>query len=164
MREQACCFVLITNVPPEGPPKSKIPYTDRTILQAYKDQNGIEHNFSFLKDPVLINSVFLKKPKRIEALGLILVISLLIWRLIEFKMRSQLEQRQGEVPGWDNKPTERPTTFMMTTKFNNIRIIKFRQQRILNGRLSEVQKEYLLAMGLNDTIFIGLPRLHMSTG
>ena len=164
MREQACCFVLITNVPPEGPPKSKIPYTDRTILQAYKDQNGIEHNFSFLKDPVLINSVFLKKPKRIEALGLILVISLLIWRLIEFKMRSQLEQRQGEVPGWDNKPTERPTTFMMTTKFDNIRIIKFRQQRILNGRLSEVQKEYLLAMGLNDTIFIGLPRLHMSTG
>jgi len=52
----------------------------------------------------------------------------------------------------------------MTTKFDNIRIIKFRQQRILNGRLSEVQKEYLLAMGLNDTIFIGLPRLHMSTG
>ena len=75
LREQAGCFVLITNVPPEGLPSSNIPYDGKTVLQAYKDQNGIEHNFSFLKDPVLVNSVFLKKPERIEALGLILVIA-----------------------------------------------------------------------------------------
>jgi transposase len=95
LREQAGCFVLITNVSLEGPPNSNIPYDGKTVLQAYKDQNGIEHNFSFLKDPVLINSVFLKKPERIEALGLILVLSLLIWRLIELQMRSHLE-KQGE--------------------------------------------------------------------
>ncbi len=78
LREQAGYFVLITNVPPEGLPNSDIPHDGQTVLQAYKDQNGIEHNFSFLEDPVLINSVFLKKPERIEALGLILVLSLLI--------------------------------------------------------------------------------------
>jgi hypothetical protein len=32
---------------------------------------------------VIVNSIFLKKPKRIEVLGLILVIALLIWRLME---------------------------------------------------------------------------------
>jgi transposase len=153
MREQAGCFVLITNVPVEGPPNSTMPYDGKKILQVYKDQNGIEHNFSFLKDPVLINSVFLKKPERIEALGLILVISLLIWRLIELNMRSHLETQQATIPGWDNKPTARPTTFMMTTKFDNIRIIKIRHQRTLNGRLSEVQEKYLVALGLTCTIF-----------
>jgi len=164
MREQAGCFVLITNVPVEGPPDSDIPYDGKKILQTYKDQNGIEHNFSFLKDPVVINSVFLKKPKRIEALGLILVISLLLWRLIELHMRSHLEQQQTVIPGWDNKPTERPTTFMMTTKFDNIRIIKIRHQRALNGHLSKVQEKYLAAMGLTETIFTQPVRFHASPG
>ena len=163
LREQAGCFVLITNVPPEGLPNSNIPY-GKTVLQAYKDQNGIEHNFSFLKDPVLINSVFLKKPKRIEALGLILVLSLLIWRLIELQMRSHLEKEQTTIPGWDNKPTERPTTFMMTTKFDNIRIIKIRRQRALNGRLSDVQERYLVALGLTLTIFIEPTPCYPSSG
>jgi len=164
IREQAGCFVLITNVPVQGPPNSDIPYDGKKILQAYKDQNGIEHNFSFLKDPVVINSVFLKKPERIEAPGLILVISLLLWRLIELNMRSHLEKQQTTIPGWDNKPTQRPTTFMMTTKFDNIRIIKIRRKRTLNGRLSQVQEKYLLALGVTSTIFTQSARSDISTG
>jgi transposase len=162
MREQAGCFVLITNVPVEGLPDTDVPYDGKRILQAYKDQNGIEHNFGFLKDPVLINSVFLKKPERIEALGLILVVSLLLWRLIELNMRSHLEKQKTEIPGWDNKPTERPTTFMMTTKFDYIRIIKIRHQRALNDRLSEVQEKFLVALGLTVDIFTQPARFHAS--
>jgi len=44
---------------------------------------AIEKNFSFLKDDQIVNALFLKRPERIEALGLILLISLLLWRLIE---------------------------------------------------------------------------------
>ena len=77
-----------------------------------------------------------------------LVIALLLWRLIEFNMRNHLEKQEMTIPGWDNKPTERPTTFMMTTKFDDIRIIKIRRERTLNGRLSKVQEKYLLVLGL----------------
>jgi transposase len=153
MKEQAGCFVLITNVAPEGPPGAATPYDGKAILQAYKDQNGIEHNFSFLKDPVLVNAIFLKKPERIEALGLILVISLLLWRLIELSMRQYLEQNQAELPGWDNKPTTRPTTFMMTTKFQGIQVLKLGQRRWLARKLSEVHKLYLAALGLSSLVF-----------
>ena len=45
-----------------------------------------QKNFSFLKDPVIVNSIFLKKAERIEVLGLVLLISLLIWRLMECSM------------------------------------------------------------------------------
>jgi transposase len=41
------------------------------VLRAYKEQHGVEQNFAFLKDPVMVNSLFLKKPARIEALGLV---------------------------------------------------------------------------------------------
>jgi transposase len=153
MKEQAGCFVLISNVPPAGPPNAQVPYDGKMILKAYKDQNGIEHNFGFLKDPVLVNAIFLKKPERIEALGLILVISLLIWRLIELTMRQYLEQHQSQLPGWNKRPTERPTTFMMTTKFESVQVIMVRGQRLLGRRLSEIQELYLAALGLTGSVF-----------
>jgi len=164
LREQAGCFVLITNVPVEGPTKSDIPDDGKRILQVYKDQNGIEHNFSFLKDPVVVNSVFLKKPERIEALGLILVIALLLWRLVEFNMCAHLEKLQTTLPGWNTKPTQRPTTFMMTTKFDHIRIIKIGHKRTPNGRLSPVQEKHFLALGLSGSIFTQRAHSHRSPG
>ena len=69
LEEEAGCFVLRTNVPTAG----DLAHSARAILTGYKDQHGTEHNYAFLKDPVMVNSLFLKKPERIEALGLILL-------------------------------------------------------------------------------------------
>jgi len=96
---------LLSNVPGEGEDH----YSAEQILRTYKEQNGIEKNFGFLEDDQIVNALFLKRPERIEALGLILLASLLIWRLIELVMRTQLHARQATVPGWDNKPTARPS-------------------------------------------------------
>lgn len=54
LKEQAACFVLITNVD-----KDKYPAAE--ILKIYKEQHGIEKNFGFLKDPLIVNDLFLKK-------------------------------------------------------------------------------------------------------
>jgi transposase len=67
LEEEAGCFVLLTNVPTAG----DMAHSARDILTVYKDQHGTEQNYGFLKDPVIVNSLFLKKPERIEALGLI---------------------------------------------------------------------------------------------
>ena len=55
------------------PTVGDLAHSARDILTVYKDQHGTEQNYGFLKDPVLVNSLFLKKPERIEALGLILL-------------------------------------------------------------------------------------------
>ncbi len=65
--QEAGCFVLLTNVPTAG----EMAHSAGEVLQAYKEQHGVEQNFAFLKDPVIVNSLFLKKPERIEALGLV---------------------------------------------------------------------------------------------
>ncbi len=46
-RDEAGCFVLLTNVPLHG----DMAASDSELLQSYKEQYGIERNFSFLKDP-----------------------------------------------------------------------------------------------------------------
>ncbi len=68
-------------------PSEKAEWDVEGLLGLYKSQSGIEQNFGFLKNPVIINSVFLKNNSRIEVLGIVLLISLLIWRLIERSMR-----------------------------------------------------------------------------
>ncbi|HHL34969.1 MAG TPA: IS1634 family transposase, partial [Desulfobulbaceae bacterium] len=150
LKEEAGCFVLITNVPAHGDNG----YDSRAILKAYKDQYGIEQNFGFLKDPMIVNSVFLKKPKRIEALGLVLLISLLIWRLIERSMRQFIAKGDKDLPGWKKRRTTRPTTFMLMTKFAGVMILKIGSERRLNKPLKPQQLEYLSALQISPEAFI----------
>ncbi len=111
LREEAGCFVLLASVPKEE--KRGI-----DILRLYKEQDGIERNFAFLKDPLVVNDVFLKTPRRIEAMGLVLVLSLLIWRLMERTMRRKAKEERISLRGWNNAETLKPTSFMMASKFS----------------------------------------------
>lgn len=85
LRDEAGCFVLLAHaIAPSHKPEGMGP---REILLGYKQQDVIEQGFRFLKDPMILDSLFLKTPQRIEALGLILVLALLIWRLLQFVLR-----------------------------------------------------------------------------
>jgi transposase len=148
-RQEAECFVLLTNVPPEGP----LAHGVKEVLQAYKDQHGVEQNYGFLKDPLIVNSLFLKKPERIEALGLVLLLALLLWRLLERSMRTYVDTTDTTVIGWDKKATARPTAFMMVTKFAGVLVLKVGSQRWLARPLSVVQQQYLTALGVQVSCF-----------
>jgi transposase len=148
-REEAGCFVLLTNVPTEG----DLAHRAGDVLKGYKNQYGIEQNFSFLKDPLIVNSLFLKKPERIEALGLVLLLALLLWRLMERSLRDYIDTTGTTVTGWDKKATDRPTTFMMVTKFSGLIVVKVDEQRYLARALSLVQQQYLTALSVPATCF-----------
>lgn len=148
-RQEAGCFVLVNNVAKDG----EGAYDGRSILETYKEQYGIEQNFAFLKDPVIVNDLFLEKPERIEALGLVLLIALLIWRLMEKSLRQYTGSGDKSLIGWNNRPTNRPTSFMMVNKFVGITVIKVGDQRRLQRPLSEAQKGYLAALGVKTCVF-----------
>jgi len=148
-REEAACFVLLSNVPEEG----EAAHSGAQILKVYKEQHGIEQNFGFLKDPVIVNSLFLKKPHRIEALGLVLLLALLIWRLMEASMRKYVEETETKLTGLNNRPTDRPTSHMITRTFTSIMIIKTGHKRRLARPLSADQSNYLKALGVRAAVF-----------
>jgi hypothetical protein len=153
-RQLAGCFVLLSNVsdPQQGG------YSAERILRTYKEQNAIEKNFGFLKDDQIVNALFLKRPERVEALGLILLISLLIWRLIELVMRTELQAREATLPGWDNKPTARPTAYMVTWKFKGILILCVNGRRLLAKPLTDTQHAFLQALQVPASCFTRHPR------
>jgi transposase len=148
-RQEAGCFVLLTNVPTMG----EMAHRARAVLQAYKEQHGIEQNYGFLKDPLIVNSLFLNKPARIEALGLVLLLALLVWRLVERTLRAHVETTGNPLTGWDKKTTQKPTAFMMMTKFSAVIVLKVGSQRQLAPPLSPVQQQYLLALRVPATYF-----------
>ena len=56
----------------------------------------------------------IKKAERIEVLGLVLLLSLLIWRLIEYNMRRYAKDNKKDLPGWVKRRTYKPTAFMLS--------------------------------------------------
>jgi len=147
--QEAGCFVLLTNVSTAG----EMAHRAGDVLRAYKEQHGIEQNYGFLKDPLIVNSLFLKKPERIEALGLVLLLALLLWRLVERTLRVHVETTGKPLPGWDKKATQKPTAFMMMTKFAGVMVLKVEGQRQLVHPLSTVQQQYLVALRVPATYF-----------
>jgi transposase len=150
LRHEAGCFVLISNTLAEGTDS----VSSRELLTIYKDQHMVERNFGFLKDPVFVNALFLKSPRRIEALGLILVLALLIWRLMERTMRLNLRASQSTITGWEKRQTSRPTSLMLTTKFVGIFVLVSSLQRRLAQPLNPVQLRYLKILELTPEIFL----------
>jgi transposase len=146
LREEAGCFVLLTTVPVGKK-------SGRDILRIYKEQDGIERNFAFLKDPLVANDVFLKKPHRIEAMGLVLVLSLLLWRLMERTMRRKAREGKITLQGWNNTDTTRPTSFMMVSKFSPVFVGVKEGQRFLFTPLDPVQLAYLMALEVRPAVF-----------
>jgi len=149
MEEEAGCFVLRTNVPTAG----DLAHSARDILTVYKDQHGTEQNYGFLKAPVMVTSLFLKKPERIEALGFVFLWALLLWRVMERAMRMYVDSSSTSLPGWDKQATERPTSFMMVTKFAGMIVLKLGHHRQLARPLSVGQQRYLTALDVPGACF-----------
>jgi transposase len=113
----------------------------------------VEQNFAFLKAPILVNSLFLKKPERIAALGLVLLLALRLWRLVERTLRVHVETMGTPWLGWDKKATQTPTAFMMMTQCAAVMVLQVGGQRQLAQPLSAVQQAYLNALGVPLTSF-----------
>ena len=159
-RDEAGCFVLLTNVPIQG----KMAETGEELLKAYKEQNGIERNFSFLKDPLIVNDLFLKKPERIEVLGAVLLIALMIWNLIEHNLRQYITENETTLPGWDKKKTRRPTAFMMSTKFMGLTLVRVAGVCRFTSLLTDTQHRYLTALRLSENDLLGITSEKISSG
>lgn len=124
------------------------------LLRTYKGQYGVESDFAFLKDPIIVNDIFLKSPSRIDALGMVLIIALMVWRLMERSMRTYVQNTKTLLPGWAGRETDKPTTFMMTTVMAGIMVARMGARRHLLCPPNKDPMAFLAAMGLDPGVFI----------
>ena len=73
---------------------------------------------------------------------------------MERSMRQYVEQTEEKLPGWKYKPTDRPTSFMMTIKFMGLAVIKIGNERRLSKPLNSDQEAFLLALGIKPSSLI----------
>lgn len=149
--KKAGCFVMITNLTESEKSSSE-------ILKTYKSQYGVEQNFSFLKEPLITNDTFLKNPSRIDALTFILLLSLMVWNLIQRELRNSPETASGKLKDLNKRITKRPTSYLFMSQLSGAIILRHGAQRFLpkNG-LREQGVVYLKALGFDETIYLTPP-------
>lgn len=149
--KKAGCFVMISNL-------TESEKSAHEILKTYKSQYGIEQNFSFLKEPLIVNDTFLKKASRIDALTFILLLSLMIWNLIQRELRNSPEVARGLLKDLNKRATQRPTSYLFMSQLSGIIILKHGAQRFLTkNSLREQAKLYLQALGFDENIYLTPP-------
>ena len=93
------------------------------MLCKYKEQQSVEPGFSFLKDQMfLTDSIFLKSAKRIEALGLIMGLCLLVYTLGQRELRGTLKRMKTVVKNQLGRLTDRPTMQWIFQCFQSIHV------------------------------------------
>lgn len=95
-------FVLISSVPADSA-------DEVTLLKHYKGQIRIENRFKFLKDPYYVGPVFLKKPERIRAFNYVMLLALLLYSLLERRVRQGLARENEPLPIAGSYKTFRPS-------------------------------------------------------
>ncbi len=124
---------------------------EEDTLKEYKGQQSVERGFRFIKDPLFFASAtFLKSPRRIVSLVMIMGLSLLIYSLAQRKLRKALESMDETIPNQVRKPTKKPTMRYVFQLFEGLEylIIKDEKQesyQILN--MKPIHKQILALMG-----------------
>ena len=115
-------FIIATNeLDQEALPSSE-------VLPHYKDQNQVEKGFRFLKSPLcMAESVFLKKPKRIVALAMVMCLALMVYAMAERKLRLALQTHNQTVPNQKGKPYQKPTMRWVFQCFEGIEVLHINQ-------------------------------------
>jgi transposase len=149
-RQRCGRFILATNI------LDCLQFTAADALREYKSQQVTERGFRFLKDPLFFtSSVFLKSAKRIEALGMIMVLCLLVYNLAQRQLRLALALAQDTIPNQLGKPTNSPTLRWVFQCFMAVHLVSFQgvtqivnlsppRLHILNFFSPACQRYYLL--------------------
>jgi transposase len=134
-------FILATNVLDEDA------YPAERLLREYKAQQHVECGFRFLKNPLFFtSSVFVKKPQRVEALALVMALTLLVYSLGQRQLRAQLAQADDTVLDQKQRPTRTPTFGWILQTFQAIHLVSIgSSQQVIN--LSDERRKIIRLMG-----------------
>ena len=140
-------FILATN---------DMTLTPKELLDEYKSQQRVERGFRFLKSPqFLSDAMFLKNPERIEAMLMIMTLSLLIYSALEYKIRSELKAKNKTFPNQLGKPVQNPTARWIFENFFAIHLLVIDNYEQIVG-LNEKHILILELLGNNYLKFYGL--------
>ena len=141
-------FILATN------DTDRESYKDETMLEEYKEQQMVEGGFRFLKDPwFMVDSIFLKTPRRIEALMMVMTLCLMVYNVGQYQLRQKLKEIEETLPNQLGKEIKTPTLRWIFQVMEGIGIVRFytkTSQRIYKEiitNLTQLRKKIITLFG-----------------
>jgi transposase len=99
----------------------------------------VERGFRFLKDPwFMVDSIFLKLPRRIEALMMIMTLTLLVYNVGQYRLRQQLKKEKDTLPNQLGKQTQSPTLRWIFQIMEGVGLVHF-----YNESFTEIAREVI---------------------
>jgi len=121
-------FIIATNVLDSNE------LSNDSMLSEYKAQQSCERGFGFLKDPLFFaDSIFLKSPERIESLGMIMGLCLLVYTLAQRHIRNALKDSKSTIKNQLGKATDRPTLRWIFQCFQCIHLVTLNQEEHISN-------------------------------
>jgi transposase len=131
--------------------------TGEEMLLEYKTQSTVENKFKQLKDPHFVNSLYLERPERIEALTYLILLTLMIMSVAETVVRQGLKAENETVVGTGGFIKKQPTLLMIFRIFENVlyQCISLNGVKIrkLLKPLNACQQKIMRYLKLSDNIF-----------
>lgn len=150
-------FILATN------DLDKVNYPDQLILSEYKEQQNVEGGFRFMKDPwFMLDSIFLKSQKRIEALMMVMTLCLMVYNIAQYKLRNELKEKNESLPNQLNKQVQNPTVRWIFQIMEGIDIVEFYKKEIQDPikkivtNINELRKKIINLFGETACRMYGL--------
>jgi transposase len=127
-------FILATNI------LDTEAVTNSQVLSEYKAQQSNERGFRFIKDPLFFTaSVFVKKPERVEAIGMIMGLCLLVYNLAQRKLRQHLSATNDRVKNQAKKLTNKPTMRWIFQMFQAVHLVTINGAKQVSNLTQERQ-------------------------
>jgi transposase len=139
-----------SNIPSEGEE-----LTNDELLAEYKGRQSVERAFRFLKDPLFFtSSVFVKTPRRVAAIAMVMGLCLLVYAIGERSLREALAKTGATIRHQRGKPTQRPTLRWVFQLFQAVHLLSVdgakrisnltEERRSILGVLSSSCRRYYL--------------------
>lgn len=120
------------------------------LLRQYKSQNKVERGFRFLKDPEFFaDSIFVSKNEHIQALLMIMTLSLAVFSGLEWKLRNAMEATNTKLKNQVGKLTDKITMRYVFQIFSGVQTIIVRQKGRFYFHIKDQAYEILKLLGAN---------------
>ncbi|BAU29642.1 hypothetical protein DFP93_10617 [Aneurinibacillus soli] len=116
-------------------------------------------NFSFLKDPVYTDEIYLKKPERVKVLGYLFLLALTVYRVFQRRIRQHITEQQP-MRGAGGRILKKPTGEAIFHIFKYLQVVVLRgtngtRIRQFDQSLTKEQRRVLTSLDLDESIYLG---------
>jgi transposase len=127
-------FILATNTKQDELPLEQ-------VLSKYHGQNKVESCFKFIKHKsFMAKDFYLKKPERIQALLVVMALTLFIYSLGQFLLRQKLRNKKTPIDNQIGHPTFKPTLRWAFQLLSGINWMRVEYQNKVWSYLSDLTK------------------------